>query len=298
MNSPGDGMKSSLIFGQPRKPAENEYPSDWEVRRFLIDDDSKYRAETVATTAGRNVRVWAVVYGVIGVLASFLILAQANERQLGRFLIYLACANLAAFGLRLTASQIVLPAGFLFLLLGIDDLTLPEVLLIALSITLPRQVRFANSPSGIRGLLYSIASITIGLAAAHPTYRTVSQLTDNGPFPAAIIAGALVLMANFALSAMLLTKPKEPCLATYRAECRPLLPWFIATTYLAYLVQCAGVRTGVHPAFIALPLLFILDRGYRTWTNALAERKEEFAQLNRNTLDTCLLYTSPSPRDS
>ena len=139
-------MKSSFIFGQPRKPAENQYPTDWEVRRFLIDDDSKYRAETVPTTPGRNVRVWAVVYGVIGVLASFLILAQAVEPQPGRFLIYLACANLAAFGLRLTASQIVLPAGFLFLLLGIDDLNLPEVLFIALSITLSRQVRFANSP--------------------------------------------------------------------------------------------------------------------------------------------------------
>jgi len=286
---PGEGMRSSFKFGQPRKPAENQYPTDWEVRRFLIDDDSKYRAETVPATPGRNVRVWAVVYGVIGVLASVLILGQAIGPQPSRFLIYLACANLAAFGLRLTASQIVLPAGFLFLLLAIDDLNLPQVLFIALSITLPRQVRFANSPAGIRGLLYSIASVTIGLAAAHPTYRTVSQLTDNGPFPVAIIAGALVLMANFALAAMLLTKPKEPCLETYRTECQPLLPWFIATTYLAYLVQCAGVRTGLHPAFIALPLLFILDRGYRTWTAALAERKEEFEELNRNTLDTLAL---------
>ncbi len=88
---------------------------------------------------------------------------------------------------------------------------------------------------------------------------------------------------------MLLTKPKEPIIDTYRAECRPLLPWFIATAYFAYLVQCAGVRTGYHPAIIALPLLFTLDRGYRTWTASLAERKEEFAQLHRNTLDTLAL---------
>ena len=31
------------------------------------------------------------------------------------------------------------------------------------------------------------------------------------------------------------------------------------------------------------------DRGYRTWTASLAERKEEFAQLHRNTLDTLAL---------
>jgi diguanylate cyclase (GGDEF)-like protein/putative nucleotidyltransferase with HDIG domain len=88
---------------------------------------------------------------------------------------------------------------------------------------------------------------------------------------------------------MLLTKPEEPIFATYRSECRPLLPWFMATAYLVYVVQCAGTRTGYHPAFIALPLMFTLDRGYRTWTASQAERKEEFAQLHRNTLDTLAL---------
>ncbi len=216
-------------------------------------------------------------------------LTLADDGQPGRFLIYMACANVAAFGLRLTSSQSVLPAGFLFLLLGIGDLSLPELLFIALSITLQREARALRSTQDIRRLLYAIASVTIGLAAAQPTYKTILQVTDNAIFPAPIIASAFVLMINCGLSVMLLTKPTEPVLDTYRTECRPLLPWFIATAYLAYLVQCAGIRTGYHPAFIALPLLFTLDRGYRTWTASLAERKEEFAQLHRNTLDTLAL---------
>jgi diguanylate cyclase (GGDEF)-like protein/putative nucleotidyltransferase with HDIG domain len=281
-------MKSSFIFGQPRKPADNRYPAEWEVRRFLIDEHSNYRAEGVPAT-GRNIRVWAVIYGVIGVLACISILAQVQERQPSRFWIYLACANLAAFGLRLTASQIVLPAGLLFLLLGMEDLSLPELLIIALSITLQHQVWSGNRRFPIDGLLYAAASVTIGLAAAESTYRTVSQLTDNAPFPTSIIAGALMLVVNFALSTILLTKPTERCLDTYRTECRPLLPWFIATTYLAYLVQCAGLRTGLHPAVIALPLLFIIDRGYRTWMAATAERNQEFARMHRNTLETLAL---------
>ncbi len=283
-------MNFSRLLGPPKNLLAAQYPPDWEVRRVSIDDEMKYSAEKPAAPAeNRNVRAWAIVYGVVGVLACIIILACADYGQPGRFLIYMACANVAAFGLRLTSNQSVLPAGFLFLLLGIGDLNLSELLFIALSITLQREARALSSAQDFRRVLYAIASVTIGLAAAEPTYKTILQLTDNAIFPAPIIASAFVLMINCGLSVMLLTKPKEPILDTYRTECRPLLPWFIATAYFAYLVQCAGIRTGYHPAFIALPLLFTLDRGYRTWTASLAERKEEFAQLHRNTLDTLAL---------
>jgi diguanylate cyclase (GGDEF)-like protein/putative nucleotidyltransferase with HDIG domain len=270
------------------EPVAAEHPADWNVRRVLGDDYSKYRAAPPRAD-NRILRRWAVAYGVLGVLTCIVILALANPDQSNSFLVYLACANVAAFGLRLTSSQSVLPAGFLFLLLGIGDLSLPELLFIAVSITLLREARNLRSARDIRGLLYAIASVTIGLAAAQPTYKAILSLTDNALFPAPIIASAFVLMINGGLSVMLLTRPKEPVRETYRAECRPLLPWFIATAYFAYLVQCAGARTGYHPAIIALPLLFALDRGYRTWTASQAELKEEFAQLHRNTLDTLAL---------
>jgi diguanylate cyclase (GGDEF)-like protein/putative nucleotidyltransferase with HDIG domain len=281
-------MNLPMVLNPPKKPLENKYQTDWEVQRFLIDDDWKNRAEEPSADE-RNLRRWAVLYGVIGVLACIVILTLAEQDHPGRFLVYLACANVAAFGLRLTSSQSVLPAGFLYLLLGIGDLSLPELLFIALSITLLREARTLRSTRDLHGLLYSIASVTIGLAAAQPTYKTILLLTNNAIFPAPIIASAFVLMINGGLSVMLLTRPKEPVMETYRAECRPLLPWFIATAYFTYLVQCAATRTGYHPAIIALPLLFTLDRGYRTWADSLAERKEEFAQLHRNTLDTLAL---------
>jgi diguanylate cyclase (GGDEF)-like protein/putative nucleotidyltransferase with HDIG domain len=281
-------MNTSRVLIPPKKPPGNKYPTDWKVRSLLINDDRKYGAEGPSADA-RNQRPWAALYGAIGVLACILILALAHQGKPGRFLVYLACANLAAFGLRLTSNQSVLPAGFLFLLLGIGDLSLPELLFIAVSITLLREARALRRARDIRTLLYAIASVTIGLAAAQPAYKAILLLTDNAIFPAPIIASAFVLMINCGLSVMLLTRPKEPVIDTYRAECRPLLPWFIATAYLAYLVQRAGSSTGYHPAVIALPLLFTLDRGYRTWTAALAARKEEFAQLHRNTLDTLAL---------
>ena len=281
-------MTISRIRRPSKKKPENSYIRNWKTQRFLIEDDMNYRLEAVPADE-RNVRVWAVVYAVLGVLAGIFILAQADRSQPGRFLVYLACANFAAFGLRLTSVKSVLPAGFLFLLLGIADLSLPELLFIALSMTLLREVAAVRRLSDVNRLLYAIASVTIGISAAHSSYATTAQLVGRSIFPVPVIVSAFVLMANCVLSAMLLTKPKEPCLGTYHTECRPLLPWFIATAYLVYLVQCAGARTGYHPALIALPLLFTLDRGYRAWCDAIAERKDEVAQLHRNTLETLSL---------
>lgn len=242
-------------------------------------------AEIAGKTIGRNVRGWALVYRFIGLLACFLIFTEVGENQPGRFLVYLICANLAALGLRLTSSQSLLPAGFLFLLLRIQDLTLPELLFIALSITLFRELRSVRRLSDIPGLLYVIASVTIGVITAQTVYSTVSHVAFGTAFPA-IVASSLVLMFNCSLAGALLTKPTEPFLGIYTSEWRSLLPWFVATACLAYLVQCAGFQMGYHPALIAVPILFTLERGYRTWSEAVAGRKEELAQLHRNTLET------------
>jgi len=282
-------MKSSRKTSRSKKAATHSYTKTWDTRRFLIADDLTYLAETVPAKPDRRVRAWALVYGFIGVLACILILAQADRGHPGRFLVYLACANLAAFGLRLTSSKSVLPAGFLFLILGIEDLSLPELLFIAVSITLLREVRGVRRPADVSGLLYAIAGVTMGVASAQPAFRTALELGGTSIFPTPIIVSAVVLMANCGLAALLLTKPSEPYINTYHREFRPLLPWFIATVYLAYLVQCAGARTGYHPALIALPLLFTLDRGYRAWCDAIAERKEKFAQMHRNTLEALAL---------
>jgi len=288
MNSRGLVIMSRK-FTPSTKQVERGYPSHWEVHRFLIKDDFTYSAAVVPVSE-KSVGVWAILYGLIGLLTGILVFARAGEGHAVPFLIYLASANIAAFGLKLTSIKRGLPFGFLFLLLGIEDLSLPELLFIALSITLLRDEKTVRRLSDVTGLLYNIATVTIGVVAAQSTYQLWAvEMAGNAIFPAPIIASAFVLMANCALSALLLTRGQEQCLDTYRTECRPLFLWFVATGYFAYLVQCTAYRTGYHSALIALPLLFILDGGYRNWCNTLTQRKEEVAQLHRNTLETLAL---------
>jgi diguanylate cyclase (GGDEF)-like protein/putative nucleotidyltransferase with HDIG domain len=237
-------------------------------------------------TLRRDVRVWALIYALVGTFAFIRNLGQVNAHDLRPFFLYLICANVAALGLRLTTSLSMIPAGFLIMLLGVEDLSLPELLFIACTVTLLRELREVQGVPRIAPILYAIATVTIGIASAQTAYRMTSTLAVSAVFPAPAIASSFVLLFNCGLAATLLKERTTPFIGVYRRECRPLLPWFVAAAYLAYLVRCASLQTGYHPGLIALPILFALDRGYQTWSNAKAEHREELEALHRHTLET------------
>lgn len=238
------------------------------------------------TPFGKQIRGWAVVYAFAGALVCTVSLARASTTDVRRFFLYLVCANIAALGLRLTANKSLLSAGLLIVLLGVDDLSLSELLFIAFTITLLRELRGVRRASQILPLLYAIGSVTIGVTLAHAVYEAIPLLPFTALFPAPAIASAFVLLFNCGLATALLREPAVPLIGVYRRDCRPLLPWFVAAAYLAYLVRCASIETGFHPGLIVLPMLFALDRGYRAWSAAKAAHRAELDAVHRRTLET------------
>jgi diguanylate cyclase (GGDEF)-like protein/putative nucleotidyltransferase with HDIG domain len=237
-------------------------------------------------TLRKDLRVWALLYALVGAFAFVRNLSHVNAHDLRTFFLYLVCANIAALGLRLTASLSMVPAGFLIMLLGVEDLSLPELLFIAFTVTLLQEMKKAQGVPRVAPVLYAIASVTIGIATAQAAYRMTSLLGFSAVFPAPAIASSFVLLFNCGLATTLLKERTTPFIGVYRRECRPLLPWFVAAASLAYLVRCASLQTGYNAGLIALPILFALDRGYRTWSNAKAAHREELEALHRHTLET------------
>ncbi|HTR38312.1 MAG TPA: diguanylate cyclase [Bryobacteraceae bacterium] len=234
---------------------------------------------------GKNVRVWASVYTVAGILGCILNLWHVHSSDPWRFLWYLICANIAALGIKMIGAQSLIPAGFLIMLLGVGDLSLPELLFIGCTATLLRDIRKVRGFAQLVPVLFGMASVTIGIAAAQGAYRLTSSLGFNALFPVPVVASSFVLLFNYGLATSLLSDSKAPLIGVYKRECRHLLPWFVAASYLAYLVRCTTLETGWQPGVIALPILFVLDYGYRTWSRAQAEHKEELAALHRRTLE-------------
>jgi diguanylate cyclase (GGDEF)-like protein len=233
-----------------------------------------------------KIGIWAALYTLVGAATCFLVLSAAKSQDVKQFLLYLLCANGAVLGLRLITGHSLLPAGFLVLLLGVEDLNLPELLFIAFTVTLLNELQRDRGRPPLMTIMFAVANITIGLASAQLAYRMTASWHASALFPLPIIASSFVLLFNYGLARTLLARGNSPLVGIYRSECRPVLPWFIAAAYLAYLVRCASVESGVHAAVITLPILFVLDRGYRAWSVARENHASELALLHQRTLET------------
>jgi diguanylate cyclase (GGDEF)-like protein/putative nucleotidyltransferase with HDIG domain len=240
---------------------------------------------------GKKISLWAATYVVAGTIVCAVNLARADSPDLHRFILYLVCANVATLGLTLSGASGLVPAGLLVMLLGVEDLSLPEILFIAFTVTLLNEGRKVRRVSELAPVLYAVATITIGFATAQYVYKLTSSLSFNAVFPAPLIASSFVLLFNCGLAATLLEEPRlgqknGPFLGVYRRACRPLLPWFVAAAYLAYLIRATSLHTGTHPGIIALPILFALDRGYRAWFHEKTTHRRELEEMYRQTLET------------
>ena len=229
--------------------------------------------------------VRTAVYVLAGVLICVAALSRTTVPNLTTFLPYLVCAIVAALAL-VPSTEGLIPAGYVILLLGIEDLPLPQLLFIAFTAMLLRELRRVGRIPRIPPILYAIACSTIGIVVAHTAYRMMSVLKYNALFPAPAIASSLVLLINFGLTIAMLRERKASFMEVFLQEWRPLVPWFVAAGYLSYLVRSASHQTGYHPALIVLPILFALDRGYRIWSDAKTAHRDALARQHKHTLAT------------
>jgi len=226
------------------------------------------------------------VYIAAGTAVCLVNLALADARHLSDFIFYLACAVVAALGLKLTTHRNAIPAGFLVMLLAIEDLSLPELLFIACAVSLLGELQEAGRRMPRTSTLtFSIASGTLSIASAQVVHQTIALLPYNALFPAPVIASSLVLLLNWGLARTLVKESPVSLGQVLRTECRPLLPWFVGLAYLAYLVRSAAILNHMNPGLVALPMLFALDTAFRAWFDSKAKHREELAALQKRSLE-------------
>src|SRR5271170_5984337 len=102
-----------------------------------------------------QIRLWAVVYAVVGVLVCVMNVSAAAPPDVPRFLVYRVCAHATALALRVTTGQSLIPGAFLIVLLGIEDLSLPELLFIGFTLAFFNELRQASRRVQWTRLMYA-----------------------------------------------------------------------------------------------------------------------------------------------
>ena len=224
-----------------------------------------------------NAKIYIAGITLAGATVMFLNATQFRPQNIPLFLLYLAAAVCTSWlNLRIPINLGGFPTGFLLVLLGIVELSLPEVLFIGCTATILSELRQAKFKIKFCELLFTMGSVATSIAAAYNAYHLAPDRRLNPIFPAILLASSLVFFFHYAIASAILRDPSTSLKSFYRKRLYSLLPWFVAAGYMACMINSTSRETGVPAAVVALPILFVIERGYRMYTDA-REREQRHA---------------------
>ncbi len=202
---------------------------------------------------------------------------------------YLVTALLAAsLKVVLPGVEGTLSVNFLFTLLGILELSLPETLVIGLASTL---VQFYWKPSRrlkLVQLIFNLSQVTISSAAAYASYKLFANHFLHAPGPLALLIAAIVHFGcNTAATSTIIGLTEEKAITTVWRESHSwLIPYFMVGAAIAGLVHFLNTHIGWQSSLLVLPPIYLMYRSYRLYLGKLESEKVHAQQVSKLHLRT------------
>ena len=183
-----------------------------------------------------------------------------------RFGTYFLLSLLAAtLKLRLPGLTGTMSIGFVFVLLGIAQLTLPETMLMAGSgVVLQCLWRVKSRPAPIQ-VLFNVSAVAISLFLAYECSQLVrTQLHANSVSIVLAVATCLHFTANSLLvSGVLSLVKREPLRAVWQQCYLFVFPYYLLGGVVAGLMAASGQEFGWKPPLLILPVMGLAFLFYR-----------------------------------
>lgn len=242
-----------------------------------------------------GVRAFVACMSLAGFLCFALALVHWQSNDPLKFVCYLIAALLAS-PLKVTLPGIVgtLSVNFLFTLLGILELGLPETLLIGLASVL---AQFYWKPVGQLKriqLVFNLAQVTVSSAVAYGVYHVVAVYVLHAPGPLALLAAAIThFCCNTGATSIVigLTEDKRPA-KVWNDLYFWSFPYYIVGAAAAGLVHFLNGHIGWQSSLLVLPPIYLMYRSYRLYLGKLEAEKlhvEQVSKLHLRTIEALAL---------
>lgn len=236
----------------------------------------------------------------VGVLAYSL--AHWQSHDLVRFACYLAVAVLAS-GLKVQLPGIdgTMSVNFLFILMGVMELSLPETLVIGCAASLFQSVWQTRKRLDPVKVLFNVAGMMANASAL--TYLSYHWLTvrfaSNKPI-LLMVAALVFFFANTLPISVVIALTEEKSSRKVWAECYFWsFPYYLVGAAAVGLVGIINHTAGWQTSLLVLPLIYWVYRSYRLYLGRLEAEKdrvevekrhvEEIASLNMRTIEALAL---------
>ncbi|MFZ0320236.1 MAG: HD domain-containing phosphohydrolase [Candidatus Sulfotelmatobacter sp.] len=204
-----------------------------------------------------------------------------------KFACYMAAALLAS-PLKVSLPSGTLSVNFLFTLLSILEMSLPETLLIGLVSTLgqfywrpARRLHFVQ-------LVFNLSQVTVSGAAAFEAYHLVSRYVLHGPGPLALVVAAVTHFAvnTLATSTIIALTEDKPFSRIWTDSYLWSFPYYMVGAAVAGFVSFLNRHIGWQSSLLVLPPIYLMYRSYRLYVSRLETEKTHAEQLSNLHLRT------------
>jgi putative nucleotidyltransferase with HDIG domain len=218
---------------------------------------------------------------------------QSNDPV--KFVCYVIAALLAS-SLKVTLPGIegTLSVNFLFTLLGILELGLPETLVIGLASTLGqfywRPVRKVKPVQ----LIFNLSQVTVSSFAAYEAYQFTTVHVLHAPGPLALLIAAITHYGcNTAAMATIIGLTEEkPIRRVWTEVYLWSFPYYMVGAAIAGLIHFLNAHIGWQSSLLVLPPIYLMYRSYRLYLEKLETEKkhaEQVSSLHLRTIEALAL---------
>ena len=212
-----------------------------------------------------------------------------------KFICYLIAALLVSpLKVSLPGITGTLTVNFLFTLLGVLELSLPETLLLSLASTVGQVYWKAARRPGWVHVLFNLSQVAVSSTAAYGAYRLVVNHVLHAPGPLALVVAAIVHFAcnTAATSTIIGLTEEKPIAKVWRESHLWLLPYYMVGAASAGLVHFLNAHIGWQSSLLVLPPIYLLYRSYRLYLGKLETEKrhaEQVSNLHLRTIEALAL---------
>ncbi|HEY1660041.1 MAG TPA: HD domain-containing phosphohydrolase [Candidatus Sulfotelmatobacter sp.] len=246
-------------------------------------------------------KLFVTITAAFGLFILCFSLAHWQSADLARFLCYLGVAVLAS-GLKVQLPGIdgTMSVNFLFILLGVVELSLPETLLIGCSATLVQSLWQARKKIDPVKVIFNVLGMMANATAlCYESYYWFDRRTTAGPV-ILLVAALVFFLANTLPIAVVISFTEHKSVRKIWSECYFWsFPYYMVGAAAVGLVSVINKRAGWQTSLLVLPLIYWVYRSYRLYLARLEAEKErveiekrhveEIASLNMRTIEALAL---------
>jgi putative nucleotidyltransferase with HDIG domain len=220
-----------------------------------------------------------------------------------KFACYLVAALLASsFKVSLPGIEGTLSMNFLFTLIGILEMSLPETLLIGLVSTLAQFYWRPARRLKLVQLVFNLSHVTVCSAAAYGAYELVRIYVLHNPLhtlqpglqPLALLAAAIThfLFGTVAMSVIIGLTEDKAVPKVWTESYLWLFPYYLVGAAIAGFVSFLNQHIGWQASLLVLPPIYLMYRSYRLYLGKLEAEKqhaEKVSNLHLRTIEALAL---------